>query len=862
MQQVRAVRAWGAWVALAAAVGACETARNPGGVQPDRLPPSITLSTTADTQQIATGLSFNVDASDNLGLKDIRLTYSGGYIAQTDTVFNSTVTTFNKGEVVTFGPTSGAGGFITVIGRAIDGSGNFAEDTIVIFLSNVQALSVTLLAPTTGALASPGRNIVVQVHAQQIGGIQRVGFLVTPRTAVTDPTTPPTDSLVFTGTLPTDTTYTDTLTVVPSFTTGSFTVTGFAVDAGSRRALTPVVTVTIQSVATDNAPPVVSHTIAARVEATDTITVRATDPSAIAWIGFRVDTVLNAAPPFTGITPLKFDSLNVSAGNLTDVTRKFSLGLTTLGTFPKSVVVRGYACDLATARNCAFSQTSTVITAPPRFSGPARATTPSNGIDTVVVVAGKTFALPLGGKIADAIFNANLNELYLTNSTRHRIEIFQVANSTFVSSGITFGVGVPWGIALWPRDTLGNYGDSIVVADAGGTQLAIVDVRPAVRQLQWRQDLPNYLIETYKVLRLAGGTQEEITVHDVSDRPQYVATVCRPAGGTACAPDGIYALYSTTPTQSSTSPFAGKATLRMERLINTTNPALLFGKFFWEIAGTLASTATDTLRIEEIRGTTSTVVLSACAGVSVHLNEFGLGDSTYARNSGNFTHAFFGEGGNASTAFARVMAYDARRTIVSTVNNSCVGVNNRTALAGGTDVVDFGMSPGVQVSDFISNTGIRVSSIATNFNGRTNVVRADSIYYLDENLRLKATSCTLATNLASCLIGAPGMDMNYAHDFSPGGTCVPNCGSGTDKNTRLLFAARPDPSIDIFDTFDGGQLLAGGVPITIPIRDPIIGPFRVAKDATGQLLFGITANGLVMVRLPTLTNPNPGPPRR
>ncbi|HYR31706.1 MAG TPA: hypothetical protein VEO93_07250, partial [Gemmatimonadales bacterium] len=166
------------------------------------------------------------------------------------------------------------------------------------------------------------------------------------------------------------------------------------------------------------------------------------------------------------------------------------------------------------------------------------------------------------------------------------------------------------------------------------------------------------------------------------------------------------------------------------------------------------------------------------------------------------------------------------------------------------------------VSDFISNTGIKVQSIATNFNGRTNVVRADSIYYLDASLRLKATSCTLAANLASCVVGAPGMDMNYFHDFSPGGTCIPNCGSGTNKDNRLLFAARPDPTIDVFDTFDGGQLLSAGVPVTIPIRDPIIGPFRVARDATGQLLFGITANGLVMVRLPTLTNPNPAPPRR
>src|SRR6185437_7302430 len=141
MQRMRGVRGWCALVALAGAVGACE---------PDRIPPSISLTTTSDTQQIGSGLSFNVDASDNLGLKDIRLTYSGGYIAQTDTIFNSAVTSFTQGTHVTFPPTSGAGGFITIIGRAIDGQGNFSEDTLVVFLSNVQALSVTLVAPTTG----------------------------------------------------------------------------------------------------------------------------------------------------------------------------------------------------------------------------------------------------------------------------------------------------------------------------------------------------------------------------------------------------------------------------------------------------------------------------------------------------------------------------------------------------------------------------------------------------------------------------------------------------------------------------------------------------------------------------------------
>src|SRR5205807_3033545 len=139
---------------------------------------------------------FSVTATDNLGLKDIRITYSGGYLAQTDTLFNTTVTSYTQGTRVTFPAGSGAGGFITIIGRATDGASNFSEDTIVVFLSNVQALTVNLIAPTPPALAATGKNIPVQVQARQRGGIERIGFIIVPRSAVTDPSTPPTDSLV------------------------------------------------------------------------------------------------------------------------------------------------------------------------------------------------------------------------------------------------------------------------------------------------------------------------------------------------------------------------------------------------------------------------------------------------------------------------------------------------------------------------------------------------------------------------------------------------------------------------------------------------------------------------------------------
>ena len=850
MRQVRVVRGWWGMVALAG-LWACETARNPGGVQRDLIPPVITLTANADTQPIASGLQFTVDASDNLGLKDVQLTYTGGYLAQTDTVFNTAVTSFNVGESITFPANSGAGGLITIIGRATDGAGNFAADTITVFLSNVQALTVTLLQPVPPAVASSGKNIPVQVEARQLGGIATLGFIITPRNAVVDPTTPPTDSVLFTppARQPPDTIYTDTLTVQAGFT--SFTVTAFAVDAGGRRALSPPVTVTVQTPGNDVTPPAVSHTISSRVEVNDNITVHATDPSGISWIGFRVDTP--ATPPATGLVLVKFDSVNVSAGNLTTVDSTFALGLPLADSaLPKSIVVRGYACDLATARNCAYSQTSTVITgaaARPRAMGVSAAS--GNGVDTVVVVAGITRPLPLGGHIADAIYNVNRRELYLTNDALGRVEVFDVASKTFSPTGIVTAGPVPWGIALFPVDTLGHYdANRVVVADAGGTELSILDA--STRLLLWRQALPNFLIEKFSIVNNPF-IRAIITVHDVSDRPQYVGTVCRPtSGGSTCAADSIYAIYSTTPTQSSTSPFNGRATLRMEKLINTNNPAQMFGHLFWELGDLGANVTGDTLRVEMLRPSFGVrqVVLTACAAVTVDFQSFGLGDQTFVRNTGNFTHAFVGEGGNVSAAFARVFAYSAKDTLKSTADNCFMVQPGNLIPEGGTDDVDLGMSPGVHVSDFISNTGVHVEAVATNFNGLTNLVRAgtDSIYYLDEGLRLWGTSAAGSAT--------PGMDMNYNHAFEPGGACTPTCGGGSGNTTeRMVFAASPDTTIRVFDTYFFNQQKR------IQTRDPIIGPLRVAKDSVAgqpatQLLFGITARGLVVITLPSITNIN------
>src|SRR2546422_878305 len=250
---------------LALAVSACETTRRIGGVQPDTQSPVITLSNTArDTQDISGGLRFNVQANYNLGLKTIDLRFSGGLNGVLDTIFRTAVTVYNVAHTLTFGANSGNGGNITIIGRATDGNGNFSEDTITIFLSNVQALQITLISPTAGAVASQNRSIPIEVRAIQNSGIAKVGFLVNPRSSVSNPTTPPNDSIVFLGTLQDTVDYTDTLTVLAA--TGTFDVVGFAEDSAGRRLFSNVVTVTIQSAANDVTPPQVAHKINPRVD--------------------------------------------------------------------------------------------------------------------------------------------------------------------------------------------------------------------------------------------------------------------------------------------------------------------------------------------------------------------------------------------------------------------------------------------------------------------------------------------------------------------------------------------------------------------------------------------------------------------
>jgi hypothetical protein len=807
----RTVRGPALMLVVALGAAACNEQTVQTGFERDQVAPTVSVdNTSGDTLDVAGGIKFTVAATDNLGLKTLSIALSGGFTGQIDSTFTTAISSITLAVTITLPANTTAGGNIIVTATATDGNSNTSQSSDTLFLVNSQALAVNLLKPGPGAVTSPGKQLVVEVQANQNTGIKKAGYTVAGNVTGGD-------SLLVSVPLPDTVLFTDTLAVPAAAQAGTFVITGFAEDSSGRRATSTPITVTIQSAATDQTPPIVTFTVDKRVEVRDSITVRATDPSGITRIGWR------AVDRATG--NLIWGDSTSSGGALTDVSATYNLnfGFTT---FPQEVIIEAFGVDAAGTPNRGEARTDTSATSPIKR-------------DTITVVNGITKKLPVGGRVADAIYNRNLNEIYMTNVERDRLEIFRVTDTSF-QAGIPVG-SRPWGIALWPRDTMGNSADTVVVANSGGTNLSVVNVlgRREVR----RHNLPNFLIQTVQteVDPATSLVKIKIVEYDFSDRPEYLGVTCRPAGGVVCPVDEVYAVYSTTPTLGQSGNFPLRGTVRWEKLNGAAN-----SHFFWEHAEVAPSPDSDTLQVIVDRGpgTAQQVILSAACGVTVTTEELAFLDTTFVRNSGNATHALIGEGGvgEPPRVYARAIGYQGNAALTSSNCTATVAGVTFT----GPIIRDQGISPAIRVRDFISNTAIGVGSIAINFNGLTNLIRADSVYFLNEGLRLMGTVGGVGgTN--------PGMDLNFDHAFDAGVGGTPGTSGGTlNPNSRLVFLARPDANVDVFDTWFYQKVAS------VPIKDPVIGPLRVARLASGeQLLVGVTARGVVTVRLPAITNPFP-----
>ncbi len=780
-------------IAFALVVAACADATGVlGGNSADTVPPSIHINPSTST--VDSVVAFSVSVKDNIGIKNIKVNVSGGLTFSYDTTFTSAITEAAIPFSIVVPKSIPVGTPVLVSAVALDGALNKSPtDSLRTTVGNVPPAEVAITNPATNTVAITGKAVVLTMKARSALRVRVVGFKTSGSFIAAD-------SVVYKTPLADSISQLDTLAIPTSATIGPLTITPFVVDSLGQRTLGKPTVLSVQLLGSINSIPVVSFSHTSRVEVNDTIHVDASDQTGITALGYEIRRVVG------GTIEVK-DSVS-SNGNFTQQSKTFSISLP-YSNFPTTIYVQ------------AFARNSNNVRAYAKTVGGA------DKVDTVVVVSGATKALPTGGAIMDAIYHPRTDRLYLTNIQRNQLEVFNLSDSSF-KSAINVG-SRPWGIAPWPRDHNGTVGDTLLIANSGGTDISYVSLNSGStgREVS-RYALPNIIAYTVTTTKnpTTGLLIQQRTKYDFSDRPQFLGTTCS-GSGAACG--DVILTYSTTPTGGQSEPFAhNNGTLRWENL------ATHQSHFFFEQAEGQEMDRSDTLEIIRYdangvdvntlvpyrqwakSGTDSTQVSTV-----VKISGLGFRDTTFVRNSGNFRRAAFGEGGQVQGT--RAMTYDASR-----------GLSNQVLLSSGAVGItpipthDLGLSGAQDVSDFVANSFARVSGISMNFDGSLTGVRADSTYLLNPALRLQGILSTAASN--------SGLDF---HPANSGPNSFP-------LSSRLVFAASSNPQIDIYDSYCY-KLVA-----SVPIRDPIIGPIKAAiRPSTGQIVIvGATRGGVVIVTLP------------
>lgn len=771
-------------IAGLAAIGACKGDEVIDPPFRDTIAPRISIAkgnASADSL-----LAISVSATDNVGLKSIRVFLAGGVTSQYDTTFTSALQAVSLALTFRVPTSAPIGSTVNVRAVVLDGAGNVSDTArLVMTVGNLEPPRAVLTSPAAGSPVVTGKALVLSLSAKARYKVRTLGYKISGAYVYSD-------SVLYGAPLKDSVAMLDTLVIPDTVKGATINVTPFILDSLNQRVLGTVVSYAVQSPSNANTIPVVKTGVFARLEISDTIFVEATDPVGISTLGYEVRAL--------GGQLITADSVS-STGGFSTLVRTFKTRLP-ISVFPTQVTVAGFARNANGRRDVARA-----------ISGALR-------LDTATVVAGFTNPLPNGGTVADALYFPRTDRLYLTNIERNQVEVYNLADSAF-KAAINVG-SRPWGIAPWPRTRGGAMGDTLLVANSGGTNISYIDLKTGTTGKEvFRYALPN--IVAYSITTVKSATTDQPitqrTAYDFSDRPQFVASTCT-GGNTAASPcQDVVLVYSTTPTPGQSVPFPKQGTMRWENLTKRSS------HFFFEQAMGQTSGRSDTLEIARFAAAgfgNDSLLLPArqtitradgtqfSYSVVVRLDALAFRDTTYVRNSGDFRRAVVGEGG--PVLGSRAMTFDAT-----------MGFDLTPPLP----VIDMGLSRPTDVSDFIANTFARVQGVGINFDGELAAVKGDSTYIFDRTLRLQGI-------LQSRSSGG-GLD------FHPS-----NAGMNSAQlRTRLAFVASSEAVIDIFDTYCYKKVAS------VPIRDPIIGPVRASLRPNGQLvLVGATVRGVTLVALP------------
>lgn len=697
---------------------------------------------------------------------------------------------------------------VYVVATATDRNGNQAADTLLLSIGGPR---VQLVSPTPGTDLRAGTTVPVRVAASdprgrvesltveaQGGGAQSVSLRLDPPALAVD-------------------------TVIdfpiPAAAQGEMLLRAVVRSANNDSAISTPVQVRLLPPIRDQRPPTVTFRVDApeRVEQDDsvTITVSAVDSTQVARTGVTV-VPIHRLP--TATNTLTILSREVAGGegrfriSLADLDLPLATDTSTL-----RLEVTAFAVD--TAGNCATATVpATPLSEGCRTEGGHTFANRTGARTDLLVVRGHTIALADSGDvIADLVSDGE--RVFLSNLSRNRLEVVRVGELN-ISGTVSVG-SRPWGLAF-NRDNSRLY-----VANSGGTNISVVS--PSALTETRRILTPNvkvfdvsYEARTYPNPAaasdstaqdsLSGLFPSSVTVHDFSDRPQYIG-VTRSENliystlPTGAAPDGTVRVYRTAQDRLElVTEYAEKRPEGKLIILNADSAFLVEREPNNEIrvcprprsANPALDNALDRICVTGEIGAVASILAAQGYDTQFQFNrdiaEIGLQDTTFVAVSGDHSTVAVGEGGTPTNA--RVM-----------VLRDPSDPNGALRKSG-------------DIGDIVGNTAERVIGLALNADGTLGVARGREAYYFSPDLRLQGV---VSTGQQS-----GGVDM---HPRNP--AVARSFVSGIEAN-GLAY-------IDVIDSFHFRRVAR------IYMRDPIVGAVRAVETATGYKVYAVTAKGVAVV---------------
>jgi hypothetical protein len=699
-------------------------------------------------------------------------------------------------------------------------------DTQKVIVRMATGPKVRFLAPIVGDSATPAAGLTVSLRATHPVGVARLGF----RMQGASNWLTPLDTTIYVNyaTPSRDTTFSATVLIPANAPPKSVvTITPVSLDVDGQEGSSSPMLVPVRAGAPPG--PVVTQQIPARLETVDVISVTATG-NGITYVGFelrdqsgvvvRRDSIAQGPPPPSSAVLSLPVNLPASAQG-------------------KKLAVVSFAYDVG--GRIGYSVREGVTASNPN---PATAF-----VDSTLIVYGRTYSVPASrtGTIADVVVDRNRGNVFLSNISAGRLEVWQQGSRTFDPTGIFVG-SEPWGMTM-SRTAPG--GDTLYVANSGGTNLSRVYVGAATPS-GMKEDLTNRIVTRisllYKVTEQRDAATGKIRLSLkgpilFSDRPQYVQQAptgriylsTRPTAAASAGTVRYLDPSAPAPDQRFILAFASAGSDANSYLVANIDGASIS-------PAPANTTASDGLTLcDHASGTTNNPVCASSTGgiaatiaalqaaepntdmdAQVNLDETSLGltDTTYAAASGNGEWIAFGEGHKAP--FARVFL-----------------LRDDGSVAGRYSYA----SPSLNVADLVNNASDQLFGVALDKTGNTLGVHGVDSYFATVaqpfTQRLQGTSSTF--------------DVGAGIAFHPEAN-----GTNTPMPQRLAFVASNNGQVDLVDVayFTSRGTLTTKLNLSGPLRASL--PFPGDDPSIVLKLFGVSSNGLVVIDV-TAADIKPGP---